>query len=42
MKKKKRGMGEVSFDLQMTANDRTRSYLAKMKNITLADAQNVL
>jgi hypothetical protein len=32
------GDGEVSFGLQITLNDRARSYLAKMKNITLVDA----
>jgi hypothetical protein len=40
MKKKRvQGIGEVSFGLQITLNDRARSYLAKRKNILLVDAQ---
>jgi hypothetical protein len=39
IKEKDREEGEVSLDLRMTANDRTQSYLAKLKNITLFDAQ---
>ena len=40
-RKARQGMGEVSFGLQITLNDRARSYLAKMKNILLTDTQSI-